>query len=153
MTLDKGQSGMTFMNRLPARLVSFVFVTLLGLPAVVTAQDELLSAPPEERSTRESIRFAPVDEEQLGNTSIEGALGPSAAGMVSKDENTLVEPVYLSDQLRRSLDLEQDELQRQREQLIGPSRNVPVPPTQVQFPAYQNRSYAPSSSSTSTFRD
>ncbi|TDT43967.1 hypothetical protein DES49_0066 [Halospina denitrificans] len=144
---------MTFMNRLPVPLIGVVFIAVLGLPAGVTAQDELLSAPPEERSTPESIRFAPVDEEQLGNTSIEGALGPSAAGLVSQDEDTLVEPVYLSDQLRRSLDLEQDELQRQREQLIGPSRNVSTPPTQVQFPAYQNRTYSPSSSSSSTFRD
>lgn len=144
---------MTFMNRLPVPLIGVVFIAVLGLPAGVTAQEELLSAPPEERSTPESIRFAPVDEEQLGNTSIEGALGPSAAGLVSQDENTLVEPVYLSDQLRRSLDLEQDELQRQREQLIGPSRNVPTPATQVQFPAYQNRTYSPSSSSSSTFRD
>ena len=144
---------MTLKIRRPGHLVGFVFISVLGWPGAVSAQDELLSAPPEERSTPESIRFAPVDEEQLGNTSIEGALGPSAAGLVSESEDTLVEPVYLSDQLRRSLDLGQDELQRQREQLIGPTRNVPSPPTQVQFPAFQNRSYSPSSSSTSTFRE
>lgn len=139
--------------RRPARLVGFVVISVLGWPGAATAQDELLSAPPEERSTPESIRFAPVDEEQLGNTSIEGALGPSAAGLASDAGDTLIEPVYLSDQLRRSLDLEQDELQRQREQLIGPTRNVPNAPAQVQFPAYQNRTYSPSSSSTSTFRE
>lgn len=145
---------MTLMIRHPALFLGLVVIAVLGLPGAVTAQDELLSAPPQERSTPESIRFEPVDEEQLGNTSIEGALGPTAAGgLTSQDEDTLVEPVYLSDQLRRSLDLEQEELQRQREQLIGPANRVSTPPAQVQFPAYQNRSYSPSSTSTSTFRE
>lgn len=144
---------MTRMTRLPAHIAGLVFITTVGLPGVGAAQDKLLSAPPEERSTPESIRFAPVDDEQLGNTSIEGALGPSSAGLSSEGVDTLVEPVYLSDQLRRSLDLEQEELQRQREQLIGPATRVPTPPAQVQFPAFQNRSYSPSSTSTSTFRE
>ena len=144
---------MTRMSWRPVHSVGFVFLVVLGVSGVATAQDELLSAPPEERSTPESIRFDPVDEAELGNTSIEGALGPSAAGLAAEDSDTLVEPVYLSDQLRRSLDLEQEELQRQREQLIGPANRVQAPPAQVQFPAFQNRSYSPSSNQTSTFRE
>lgn len=43
--------------------------------------DEEAIAAPRERSTPESIQFAPVDEEQLGETSIQGALGPPSAGL------------------------------------------------------------------------
>lgn len=148
---------MTLISRLPARLPGVtacrgLALALLASP-VVSAQDELVSAPPEERSTPESIRFSPVDEEQLGNTSIEGALGPSAAGAITQGPDPLVEPVYLSDELRRALDLNDQELQSQREQLIGPVRGVPVSPTRVQLPGYQNRTYDPASESRSTFRD
>lgn len=148
---------MTLISRLPAGLpgmtVRMGLAVALLASTVVSAQDELLSAPPEERSTPESIRFSPVDEEQLGDTSIEGALGPSAAGAITQGTDPLVEPVYLSDELRRALDLNEQELESQREQLIGPVRGVPVAPTQVQFPGYQNRSYDPASESRSTFRE
>lgn len=143
---------MRLTSRLPAHLAGVFFLAGLVLPGAVTAQDELLSAPPEERSTPESIQFAPVDEEQLGQTSIQGALGPSAAGVISEDVDTQVEPVYLSNELRRALDLDEQELQSQRDQLLGPTRGVPAQPTEVQFPAYENRSYSPSSETNSTFR-
>ena len=45
---------MTRMSWRPVHSVGFVFLVVLGGSGVATAQDELLSAPPEERSTPES---------------------------------------------------------------------------------------------------
>ncbi|WP_077530051.1 hypothetical protein [Vreelandella utahensis] len=110
-------------------------------------------ASPRERSTPESIQFAPVGEEQLGDTTIQGALGPPSAGLVGPDTEVLVEPVYLSDELRRSLDLERSQLERQREQLIGPNLDRPATPPQVQYPGFQNRAYDPGSTTSTQVRE
>lgn len=110
-------------------------------------------ASPRERSTPESIQFTPVAEEQLGETSIQGALGPPSASLVGADTEVLVEPVYLSDELRRSLDLERSQLERQREQLIGPIMDRPAMPPQVQYPGFQNRTYDPGSTTNTQVRE
>ena len=110
-------------------------------------------ATPRERSTPESIQFAPVDEEQLGETTIQGALGPSSAGLVGPGTEVLVEPVYLSDDLRRALNLERSQLERQREQLIGPIMERPSTPPQVQYPGFQNRTYDPGSTTRTQVRE
>ncbi|PAU82132.1 hypothetical protein CK501_02995 [Halovibrio salipaludis] len=108
---------------------------------------------PRERSTPESIQFAPVDEEQLGETSIQGALGPPSTGLVGPETEVLVEPVYLSDDLRRALNLERSQLERQREQLIGPIMDRSPAPPQVQYPGFQNRTYDPGSTTNTQVRE
>lgn len=115
-------------------------------------EDNVMTAP-RERSTPQSIQFAPVDEEQLGETSIQGALGPPSAGLVGPDTEVLVEPVYLSDDLRRALELERSQLERQREQLIGPMLDRPPNPPSIQYPGFQNRTYAPGSSTNTRVRE
>ena len=107
---------------------------------------------PRERSTLESIQFAPVGEEQLSETSIQGALGPPTTGLVGADTQLLVEPVYLSDDLRRALNMERNQLERQREQLIGPTMDRAATP-QVQYPGFQNRTYAPGSTTNTQVRE
>ena len=110
-------------------------------------------AAPRERSTLESIQFAPVEEEQLGETSIQGALGPPSAGLVGPGTEVLVEPVHLSDELQRALKLERSQLERQRDQLFGPELNRPPGPAQVQYPGFRNRSYDPGSTTHTQVRE
>ena len=135
-------------------LSAFMMAFTGAVCAQETAEDgERAFASPRERSTPESIQFAPVSEEQLGDTTIQGALGPSSAGLVGPDTEVLVEPVYLSDDLRRALDLERSQLERQREQLIGPIRDRPATPPQVQYPGFQNRTYDPGSTTNTQVRE
>lgn len=108
---------------------------------------------PRERSTLESIQFAPVDEEQLSETSIQGALGPPSTGLAGADTELLVEPVYLSDDLRGALNMERNQLERQREQLIGPFMDRSATPPQVQYPGFQNRTYEPGSTTNTQVRE
>lgn len=136
-----------------APCVAWVLAGALALPGAVLAQQDLIGTPPQERSTPDTIRFSPVDEKQLGKTAIEGALGPSAAGTISEGIETLVEPVYLSEDFRRALDMDQRDLQRQREQLLGPGRALPTVPQQVQFPGFQGRSYSPAANTNTIVRD
>jgi len=121
------------------------------LPA--QAQDSPVVAPPEKRSTPESIRFESIEEERLGETTIEGALGPPAAGLLSGKAETVVEPVHMSDALRRSLDLEKNEAQTQRSLLFGIERDLVPRSPNVQRPAFENRTYSPSSSTSTTVRE
>lgn len=114
-------------------------------------QGKALSTPAE-RSTKESIQFTPVKDKQLGETTIKGALGPSS-GLVGPDTEVLVEPVYLSDESRRSLDLERHQLERQREQLLEAARENAETPPQVQYPGFENRTYAPDSTTNTRVRD
>ncbi|KAA8982820.1 MULTISPECIES: hypothetical protein [Gammaproteobacteria] len=125
-----------------------------ALWAQEAAEDgESTLATPRERSTPESIQFTPVGEEQLGDTTIRGALGPPSAGLVGPDTEVLVEPVYLSDDLRRALNLERSQLERQWEQLIGPIMDRPATPPQVQYPGFQNRTYDPGSTTSTQVRE
>ncbi|MFO7786495.1 MAG: hypothetical protein R6W87_01795 [Halospina sp.] len=142
-------------NRVRAYWLSAFMMAFTGtLWAQEAAEDgERAFASPRERSTPESIQFAPVGEEQLGNTTIQGALGPPSAGLVGPETEVLVEPVYLSDELRRSLDLDRSQLERQREQLIGPIMDRPASPSQVQYPGFQNRTYDPGSTTSTQVRE
>ncbi|MGM0450647.1 MAG: hypothetical protein ACQERE_07465 [Pseudomonadota bacterium] len=132
---------------------AFMMTLTVPLYAQQGIDEENGIASPRERSTPDSIQFAPVAEEQLGETSIQGALGPPSAGLVGAETEVLVEPVYLSDDLRRSLDLERSQLERQREQLIGPIMDRSAMPPQIQYPGFQNRTYDPGSTTNTQVRE
>lgn len=135
--------------------IGALLIALFAAPLCAQAEagEANTIAPPRERSTPESIQFAPVAEEQLGETSIQGALGPASAGLAGPDTEVLVEPVYLSDELRRSLQLERSQLERQREQLIGPMLDRPSAAPQVPYPGFRNRTYDPGTTTKTRVRE
>ena len=130
-----------------------LFVGVMAVSVPVMAQDEPMVDPPEERSTLDSIRFDPVGEEQLGETTIKGALSPPAAGPTSENVETQVQPVFMSDDLRGSLGLDPDDARTQRSLLFGIERDLAPRASQVRFPAFRNRTYSPSSSTSTTVRE
>ncbi len=141
-------------HRCHSRLIGALMMALtVPLYAQQDAGEDDAIAAPRERSTPESIQFAPVDEEQLGDTSIQGALGPPSAGLVGSGTEVLVEPVYLSDELRRALELERSQLERQREQLLGPNLNRTPSAPRIQYPGFENRTYDPGSTTRTRVRE
>lgn len=128
---------------------------LLGSACLVgAAWAEPTALAPGERSTPETIRFESVTEEQLEKTAITGAFDPPGVVL----DLGPVEPVYLSATFLRARGMDPEEEKQRRDflsdsSLFGDRRTgaeAPIPV--IQRPGFENRTYSPSSSVSTTHR-
>lgn len=107
---------------------------------------EPLIPEPRDRSTPETIEFQAVEDEQMSDTAITGALASTSAGEDMDGDGSVVEPVWFSEAFLRSRDMESEDLVRRREYLFNSDSIRGSGPAQVRPRAFQNRVYDPSSS-------
>ena len=128
-------------------LAGALAASLTGLGATATAE-----LAPGERSTPETIGFEAVTEEQLEQTSIEGAFDPPGVVL----DMGPVEPVDLSATFLRARGMDPEEEKQRRDFLNDPAlmgdrrtgASAPVPV--IQRGGFENRTYSPSSTLNTT---